>query len=104
GVAVHSLQAVDQAHFDHAHDQTGGHSVAGRVSDRHAYAAVGHLYEIVVVTPDLGRRAHPADDLQVVQRDIAGRKHRELKPAGEGQFFGLAAVIDFDLLAAARFG
>ena len=85
------------------HDQTGGHSVAGGVSDSNTDAAVGHLYEVVVVAPDLGRRAHLADDLDVIERDVASRQHRKLKLARQGQLFGLASVIDFDLLQATRF-
>ena len=80
-MAVHSLQTIYQAHLHHAHNQPGGHSVAGRVSDRHTDAAAGHLYEIIVIASNLCRRAHPADDLQVIQRNIASRQHRQLKLA-----------------------
>src|SRR5215471_9025870 len=95
---------MDQSHLDHAHDQPGGHSMAGGVPDRDTDATVGHLYEVIVITADLSGRAHLADDLDVVERYIASRQHRELKLAREGQLFRLAAVVSFYLLQATRFG
>src|SRR5262249_4733321 len=78
--------------------------MTGSVSYRDTDAAVGHLDEIVVVAADLGRRAHLADDLYVVERNVARRQHRELELAGEGQLFGFAAMINFYLLQASGLG
>src|SRR5262245_66504740 len=95
---------MDQAHLDHAHDQPGGHPVPGRVSNRDTDATVRHLYEVIVVTADLSGRAHMADDLDVVERDVASRQHRELKLARKGQLFRLAAVVAFYVMQATGLG